>query len=247
MKLKDYAIPQYGLADGADPADLAQYSLKNFDLEAYQRAQEPPANPVPMVAPPANPIQTVPSQLAVAPSDVQFGLHFNLQQPLYIPPSPSQSWKLPRWVILTVGLFFGSAAVLTFACCIVLLRDPKPAPTAQLAAPTPPVASAAAAQAQPRTSSPTSQASPDVRRAPSAHAQATTTRREPAPARHDASALPHRTVVSRNPSVVRRQSYGTRRVASKSTSPAEAAQEPETASRRPPKDALDQLLSESAL
>jgi hypothetical protein len=60
----------------------------------------------------------------------------------------------------------------------------------------------------------------------------------------DDSALGHRIIaVSRHPSVVRRQVYGQRRVASKSTSPSAAAQENETATPRP-QDALDKLLAE---
>jgi hypothetical protein len=55
-------------------------------------------------------------------------------------------------------------------------------------------------------------------------------------------------VVSRHPAVVRRQVTASRRVAAKSTSSSPAApREAETASSPAPKDALDQLLSESSL
>jgi hypothetical protein len=305
VKFKDDEIPQHGLDDGLDQEDLKQYSLKNFDLKAYQLTQKQP-DPDPILAPcdpsllkeetaspsplgaareapspnqlslnpwsstreqpneqnrshAPNPVQTELNQLALAPYDVQFGPHFNLQQPLYIPSSPSQSWKMPRWVVAMVGLFFGSAAVLTLACCVVLLRDPKAPATGQSAVPTPTatVATTSAAPAQPSSSWPMNKAPGDVARAPSAPNQQTTTKRDladPAAVRHSGpatanldSALGHRTVVSRHPSVVRRQIRGPRRVASNSTSSSVAPQETETASRRPPKDALDQLLSESSL
>src|SRR5207249_750557 len=135
--------------------------------------------------------------------------------------SPPQQWKLPRWVVTMLGLFFGSAAVLTLALCVVLLRDPKAAPTGQLPVPTAPVAATSA---------------PPVR--PSGPATANLM--------HDDSALGHRMVVSRHPSVIRRQIYDPRRVAHKTTSSSVAPQETETASARPPQDALDKLLSESS-
>jgi len=291
VKLKDYEIPQYGLDDGLDQEDLKQYSLKNFDLKAYQLPQkQPDPDPIPAACDPLaaareapspnqqylnpwsstreqpneqhfshapNPVQTELSQLAPDPWEVQFGPHFNLQTVSYNPLSPAESWKMPRWVVAMVGLFFGSAAVLTLAFCVALLRDPKPAPTGQLAVPTAPVATTSAAPAQRSSSSPMTKAPGDVTRAPSAPDQKTTTKgyladraavRHSAPANpmHDDSALGRRIVVSRHPSVVRRQSYGPRRVAARSTSSSVAPQETETPSR-PPKDALDQLLSESSL
>jgi len=262
VKLKDYEIPQYGLNDGANQEDLEQYSLKNFDLKAYQLSQQQP-DPEPIAGPcepylftsqidsasplaaaraqeqpiepsfsqPPNPAQTELAPPAAAPYEVQFGQHFTLLQPLYTPFSQPETWKIPRWVIATVGLFFGSAAVLTVATCVVLLRDPKPAPTEPLAAPTPPVAMTApvtatsAAPAQHRPSPPMTKA----------------------PAAHDNSALAHRFVVSRHPSVVRRQIHGPRRVASRSTSSSVALQEMEPAVSRPPQDALDKLLGESSV
>ena len=225
------------------PEDLEQYSLKNFDLEAFQLAQqqpepapipEAPSPPIPQpyeyeqsFSPAPNPVQTEPYQPAPAPCDVQFGMHFNLQQPLYMPPSPSQSWKMPRWVFATVGLFFGSAVVLMIVLCVALLRDPKPAVAEQPAVPVAAVATTSPAPPAPPV------VSPPVTRAPSAPVQATTAKRI--------------VVSSRQPSVVRRQVYRTRRVASRSASASLEPQETETAPKRPPKDALDQLLGESAL
>lgn len=194
MKLKDYVIPQYGLDDGAGQEELGQYSLKSFDLKTFQVTGKQP-DPV-----------------VLDPGEVRFGPHFTLQQPLYIPPSASQSWKMPRWVLTMVGLFFGSAALLTVAVCVVLLRDAK---------------------------APATEPSP----VPAAPATASAT----ASAMHAAAPPVRRIVVSRHPSVVRRQLRGARRVASKSASSSPAPQELETASSRPPKDALDQLLSESSL
>jgi hypothetical protein len=265
VKLKDYEIPQYGVADGLEQEDLSQYSLKNFDLKTFQLTQQQP-DPAPIPAPCApsllqeethspgplaavpeapspnplyqndapTPVQTELNQLALEPCEVHFGAHFDLQQPLYIPPSPSQSWKMPRWVVTTVGLFFGSAAVLMFAFCVVLLRDPKAPATAPVVAATPtaPVATTPAAPAPP----------PLADRADVRHSAPAT-----ANLMHDDSAPGRRIVVSRHPSVVRRQTYGARRVAATSASSSVEPQETETASRRPPKDALDQLLSESSL
>ena len=224
MKLKDYAIPQYGLPEGQAQEDLEQYSLKNFDLNLLKHETDSPSplNEQSFSHAP-DPVQPELNRRALDPYDVQFGAHFNLQTVSYNPLTPAQQWKIPRWVVTMVGLFFGSAAVLALAFCVVLLRDPKAAPTAPLAVPTAPVAA-------------TSVAPGDVARAPSAPEQETTT-----------SALGHRMVVSRHPSVVRRQIYSPRRVASKSTSSSVAPQETETAISRPPKDALDQLLGESSL
>jgi hypothetical protein len=139
-----------------------------------------------------------------------------------------------------VGLFFASAAVLTFAFCVVLLREPKAAPTAEAAAPaTAPVAATAAAAAPSGASAPASKAAANVTHAAPAAA--------PKPM-HDGAALRHRVVASRHRSVVRRHVYGPRRLVSRGTASSVAAQEPEAASRRPPpRDALDQLLSESSL
>lgn len=290
MKLKDYEIPQYGLAEGQDQEDLEQYSLKNFDLKAYQLNQKqldldpipapchpslleqqtgspnplaaapeaPSPNQLPLNAWSATPVQPAEQSFPHAPDpvqtelnppaldsyDVQFGAHFNLQTVSYNPLSPAESWKLPRWVVTMVGLFFGSAAVLALAFCVVLLRDPKAAPTAPLAVPTAPVATAAAAPAQRSSGSDQETATKRASADP-----AVVRHSGPATANlmHDDSKLGHRIVVSRHPSVVRRQIYGPRRVASKSPSPSVATEETETASRRPPKDALDQLLSESSL
>lgn len=211
MKLKDYEIPQYGPDDGAAPEDLSQYSLKSFDLKTFQVTGKQLDPPEPVV---------------LDPGEVRFGPHFTLQQPLYIPPSPSQSWKMPRWVVTMVGLFFGSAALLTIAVCVVLLRDAKAPATEPVAAPAAP---AAAAPAAPAAAVATTSAAPARAVSPP----------PPAPA--------HRIVVSRHPSVVRRQLRASRRVASKSASSPPAPHELETASSRPPKDALDQLLSESSL
>lgn len=274
MKLKDYVIPQNGLDGGADPEDLAQYSLKNFDLKAFQLTQQPEPAPIlapaehhpytpeadilsppppaapalwspapeqptaPSFAPAANPAPIEPpTQFAMDPADVKFGVHFDLQTVAYSPLAPAESWKLPRWVITTVGLFFGSAAVLTLACCVVLLRDAKPAPPEQVAAPTAPVVTTPVA--------PVAAAAP----APAATNRAAVPQSSPAIAKlmRDDAPPARRVVVSRHPSVVRRQVYGARRVASKSASPAVEAQETETASRRPPQDALDKLLGESTL
>jgi len=248
VKLKDY-----------DPEDLKQYSLKNFDLRTYRLTQTAP-EPAPMAAPyvpalpepepspaqpnepsfsPApNPVETELNPPALAPYDVQFGAHFSLQTVSYSPLSPDEPWKLPRWVVASVGIFFGSAAVLTLAVCVALLRDAKPAPTAEAAVPPAPVATTIAPPALPPPADVARAAGPAVVRHP-VPATATVMRNVAAP--------PHRIVVSRHPSVVRRQSYRSRRVASKSSSPSLAAQETETASRRPPPDALDQLLGESSL
>lgn len=228
MKLKDYEIPQYGLEDGAGPESLGQYSLKNFDLKTFQVTGKLP-EPV------------VPEPVVPDPGEVRFGPHFSLQQPLYIPPSPSQSWKMPRWVVTMVGLFFGSAALLTVAVCVVLLRDPKAPATEPLAAPAVPTAAAVATTSAAATSAaPARPVSPPPLK-PAAPATASAT----ASAMHTASPPVRRIVVSLHPSVVRRQLRGARRVASKSSSP--APQELESASSRPPKDALDQLLGESSL
>jgi len=258
VKLKDYEIPQYGLGDGPGQEDLGQYSLKNFDLKAYQLTQQQPdlapvpafvaaapeapalwsATPEPPIeqsfVPAPNPPQTEPNQPAADLFDVQFGAHFNLQTVSFTPLSPAQSWKLPRWVIMTAGLFFGSAALMMIVACVVLLRDPHPAPTAPLAVAAAPVVTTPVAPVQTR--APINKPAPAPQIAP-----------KTANLIHDNSALPHRTVVSRHPTVVRRQSYGSRRVASKSPSSSEAPQETETVTRRPPKDALDQLLGESVL
>jgi len=121
---------------------------------------------------------------------------------------------------------------------VALLRDAKPAPTAEAAVPPAPVATTIAPPALPPPADVARAAGPAVVRHP-VPATATVMRNVAAP--------PHRIVVSRHPSVVRRQSYRSRRVASKSSSPSLAAQETETASRRPPPDALDQLLGESSL
>lgn len=259
MKLKDYEMPQYGMDGGADAEDLKQYSLKNFDLKTYQLTQTAP-DPPPMAAPyvPAlpepepsteqpnepsfsaapHPVETELNPPALAPYDVQFGAHFSLQTVSYSPLSPAEPWKLPRWVVASVGIFFGSAAVLTLAVCVALLRDPKPAPTAEVAVPPAAVATTITAPAPRPAAEVARAAAPPVVR----HSAPPTTsamRNDSAPAR--------RVVVSRHPSVVRRQSYRSRRVASKSSSPSLASQETETASRRPPPDALDQLLGESSL
>jgi hypothetical protein len=122
----------------------------------------------------------------------------------------------------------------------MLLRDPKAAPTGQLAAPTEPVATTSAAPGQRSSSSPTNKAPGDVTRAVSAPDRQ-------ANLMHDDSALGHRIVVSRHPNVVRRQIYGPRRVGSKSTSSSAEPQETETTSRRPAQDDLDKLLGESPL
>lgn len=173
---------------------------------------------------------------------MQFGPYFNLQTVSYTPLSPAQSWKLPRWVVATVGVFFGSAAVLTLAVCVVLLRDPNPAPAAQPALPTAAVATTSAAPSEHSAGSPIDKAPVAVTRAASAADQKTMAKRDPADRAHA-----HHIVVSRHRSVVRRHIDSARRVASKGTSSSVAAQETETASRRPPPDALDQLLSESSL
>jgi hypothetical protein len=245
VKLKDYEIPQYGLDDGAGQEDLEQYSLKNFDLKAYQLTQTqleiPSPNPVaePLTQPSfshaPDPAPPELSQFALEPCDVKFGLHFNLQTVSYNPLSPSQPWKMPRWVVTMVGLFFGSAAVLTLAFCVVLLRAPAPIATAP-AAPADVTPAASAPAHEPTTKSDFAD------RAAVRHSV-------PAPANpiHDDPAAGHRMVVSRHPNVVRRHPYGPRRVVSRSTSASVAPQETETASTRPPKDALDQLLSESSL
>lgn len=221
-----------------------------LSVDPWSSTREQPNEPSFGHAP--DPVQAEPSQLALNPYDVQFGAHFNLQTVSYNPLSPEQSWKIPRWVVTMVGLFFGSAAVLALAFCVVLLRDPKAAPTAPLAAPTAPlavpsaaVAATSAAPAQPSVNSPMNKAPGDGQLADRAAA------RHSSPATvtlmHADSAPGHRIVVSRHPGVVRRQSYGPRRVVSRSTSSSVAAQETETASPRPPQDALDQLLSESSL
>jgi hypothetical protein len=297
VKLKDYEIPQYGLGDGSDQEDLKQYSLKNFDLKAFQLAQQQP-DPAPILAPcepslptqetdspgplaaapeepsahqphqsqwsstleqpnepsfshAPSPVETELNQPALDPSEVQFGAHFSLQTVSYTPLSPPQQWKVPRWVITMVGLFFGSAAVLMIAFCVVLLRDPKAAPTGQPEVPTAVVATTPAAPTQPASTSPMNKAPGDVVRAPSARAPEATTKRDPAARTanlmHDDAMLGHRSVVSRHPSVVRRQVYGARRVASTGASSSVEAQETETASRRPAPDALDKLLGESSL
>jgi hypothetical protein len=216
VKLKDYEIPQYG-PDHGDQEDLKQYSLKNFDLNVYQ----------PTLAAAPDPVQSELNQLAFDPGDVQFGPHFNLQPLSYRPFSQPEPWKMPRWVVTMVGIFFGSAAVLALVFCVVLLRDPKAAPTAQMAVPTTPVATTPAA--------PVTRAAPAPAPPPTANLM------------HDDSAPGHRIVVSRHPSIVRRQVYGPRRVAPRSTSSSVAPQETETASRRPPQDDLDKLLSGSSL
>jgi len=237
VKLKDYEIPQYPLDGGLDQQeDLARYSLKNFDLSAVAATPEAlppsPVDPNPWGATPEPPPKQWTEPAPQEPWDVQFGAHFNLQTVSYVPPSPTQPWKLPRWVITTVGLFFGSAAVLMVAFCVVLLRDPTPAPTAPSSVPTPSFATTSAAPA------PSAPSSPAETRAAPAPARQTIV------ARHDVPARGHR-IVSRHPSVGRRQSYGPRHVASKSTSA--ASDETETVTRPPPRDALDQLLSESSL
>lgn len=248
MKLKAYG-----------QEDLEQYSLKNFDLKAYQLAQSQPEPALPIAAPsepyvpepetlsPA-PIGVAPSPLpfemsppALAASDVQFGAHFTLQTVSYNPLAPAQPWKLPRWVIAAVGLFFGSAALLTIVTCVVLLRDPKPGPVADVAVPTAAVTTTAAVA-----TTAAAPAQPSVTRA--APAAAAVRHSGPALANliHNDAALPHRIVVPRHPSVVRRTSYGPRHVAARSTASAVEAPEGEPAPKRP-KDALDQLLSESSL
>jgi hypothetical protein len=217
-----------------------------FDLNAPLSQQQPDPEPIPAPVwsavqeqpieqsfiPLPNPVQTELAPLAPEPCDVQFGQHFTLLQPLYTPFSQSEPWKLPRWVIATVGVFFGSAAVFAIATCVVLLRDPKPAPTEPApVAMTAPVAVAAPVAAPSLAPAPHIASPPKVTKAPTVHA----------------AALPHRVVVSRHPSFVRRQIHGPRRVASRSTSSSIAAEETETVSRRPPQDALDKLLGESSL
>ncbi len=218
----------------------------------WSATPEPPDEPGFSHAP--NPVHMEPNPYALDPADVQFGPHFNLQTVAFTPLSPAQSWKIPRWVVGMVGLFFGSAAVLMIAFCVVLLRDPNPAPTGPASVPTAAVATTSvAAPARPASSSTTSAApavvAPAASAAKAGPAAAAVRHSGPATASltQDDAALGHRFVVSRHRSVVRRQLYGPRRVASKSTSPSVAAQETETTSRRPPQDALDQLLSESSL
>lgn len=239
-----------GLTVGANQEDLEPYSLKSFDLQAQQPSQQQPdPEPIPApsepsvftppameqsFSPPPSPVQTEWSPPAPETIDVHFGQHFTLLQPLYTPFSQSEPWKMPRWVIATVGLFFGSAAVFAVATCVVLLRDPKPAPTEPLAVPTAAVAVTApiaVAATSPAPARPTISA--PITKAPGVV--------------HNNAALPHRVVASRQPTVVRRQFHGPRRVASRSTSSSEALQETETVSRRPPQDALDKLLGESSL
>jgi len=275
VKLKDYEIPQYGVDGGVDQEDLAQYSLKNFDLNAYQRTQQQPdPAPIPVLldpppssstgqssneenfSPAPNPVQTELNQPAMELFDVKFGAHFNLQTVSYNPLSPAQTWKMPRWVVTTVGLFFASAAVLAVALCVVLLRDPRTPPTGQLAPPTAPVATTSPAPAPTGSSSPMNAAPGDVARRASAPRQQATPNgyladragvRHPGPAAAASSSVGHRiAVVSRHPTVVRRQTYRAQRTASKNESSSLAASETETASR-PPQDALDKLLGESAL
>jgi hypothetical protein len=246
--------------DSPSPVAAAQEapSPDQLYMNAWSSTQEQPNEQSFSHAP--NPVQTELKQFAPDLCDVQFGPHFNLQTVSYNPLSSAQPWTMPRWVVTMVGLFFGSAAALTLAFCVVLLRDPKPAPAGQSAAPTARVATTPAAPAQRGSSSPMNKAPSDVPRAASAPDQETTIKghladraavRDSGPATahlmHDDSALGHRIVVSRHPSFVRRQIDGPRRVVSSSTSSSKEPQETETASRRPPQDALDKLLSESSL
>jgi hypothetical protein len=245
--------------DNPSPLAAAQEapSPNQLNMNAWSSTGEQPNEPSFSHDP--KPVQTELNQLVLDPCDVQFGPHFNLQTVSYSPLSPAQQWKIPRWVVAMLGLFFGSAAVLMIAFCVVLLRDPKAAPAAQLAVPTAPVATTSVAPAQPTSSSPIYKAPGDATRAASAPDRETTRGsladraavRHSGPATadlmHDDSALGHRIVVSRHPSVVRRQIYGPRGVVSGSTSSSGEPQETETASRRPPQDDLDKLLGESSL
>lgn len=136
--------------------DLKQYSLKNFGLNAYQLTQkEPDPDPIPnrsdpylltqqTDSPPAaareapspnqlqsfihalNPVPTGRSELAPELCDVKFGAHFNLQTVSYHPLSPAQSWKIPRWVVTTVGLFLDPLprSRWRFAWCCFVIRRP---------------------------------------------------------------------------------------------------------------------------
>src|SRR5262249_17939933 len=93
VKLKDYEIPQYRPTDAPDQEDLPQYSRKTLDLNACQLPQEQPA-PEPIVAA----VERFTPAPMPDPGDVHFGLHFNLQTVSFTPLSPTQPWKLPRWV-----------------------------------------------------------------------------------------------------------------------------------------------------
>jgi hypothetical protein len=167
--------------------------------------------------------------LVLNPSDVQLSPHF--EQPLsYNPFSPPQeSWKIPRWLIASMAIFFGSAAVLMVVLCVVLLRDPKPAPpTVQLVVPTAPVATAPVTPPPP-TKAP---AAPVIHKTPIQEVP---------------SALPHRVAVSRHPAFVRRPTYGSRRIAHESEGSSVASEETEKPRSRPPQDDLDKLLTQSSL
>lgn len=188
------------------------------------------------------------------PCEVQISPNFYLQTLSCDgnPFSPPQPWKMPRWAVAMIGLFFGSAAALTLTFCVVLLRESKAAPQAQLVAPAP-LATTSARPVEPSANS------VDVSRAVSAN-QKTNIQNAPvdrAAVRpsgtavprptHDDSALAHRVAVSRHPAFVRRSSHGSRRIAHNSEGASAAREEGETASSRPAQDDLDKLLGASAL
>jgi hypothetical protein len=229
------AEPTVTPAAPATPAEIA-----NSWIAA---AQEPPppvsAAPAPAVVPetppapqpdpwgaPAHtpaPVYEEP-HLVLSPSDVQFGGTFD-HQLAYNPFMPQEAPKVPRWLIATMGTFFGVAAVLMVVVLVALLRDPKPAPpTVQLVVPPPaPVATAPVA--------PAPSAAPVVK--------------APAPEVRPEPAVAQRVAVSRHPAVVRRPSYGSRRIAHQGERSSPASEE-SAPSRPPPQDDLDRLLSQSS-
>jgi hypothetical protein len=201
------------------------------DPEGWNLAP-PPANPEPWNSAPA-PLVIEPD-FGQAPSGVQNELN---HLALAYNPFTAPAWKAPRWLIATIGVFFGSAAIVMVTLCVVLLRDPKaPPPTVQLVVPTAPAVptvttTVATTSATPAPPSEVSRAAPAIQKTPM----------------NDGAALGYRVAVSRHPAPVRRQTYGSRRITHKSERSPAADEEPETRSSRPPQDALDKLLAESAL
>jgi hypothetical protein len=144
---------------------------------------------------------------------------------------PQQSSSLPRWILVSMGGFFVSAAALAITFCVVLLR---PSAGAAAQAPVPAAAAVVAAPAF------VEQASACTDKAPAAAPRAI-----PAPdVRAPVAAIPkqvvpviaQRAVVSPQAKFIRRQAHRARRTTSA------AADQTDAPKSRPPQDDLDRLL-----
>jgi hypothetical protein len=225
-------------------ASPREASPKEASPAALVATQEPPSSP-PLAR---SPLEEELQPFAVSPCDVLVGSDLYVPGPdLYVPgpdlalpglgynpfsPSP-QAWSLPRWFLVTVGIFCASCTAVAITFCVVLLRGPNAAPAAQApqaSGPTAPVVATSAPVAQPTSGSPADKAPGEVARAvPEVRPTAPT------------AATSNRIVLSRQSKFVRRQTVRSHRIADRGSDATD------TASSRPPQDALDKLLAGSTL